>query len=123
MNVRGALVVCLGLVTGWTASAQKSITGESFAGPLVSAKAPSTGVWFLHRRSDTAITFGSGEVGNTFVAEVALFRIAATATPKEFEALVKKKIASDGRDPNHPNRYELLEQSVKYLGRARMRRG
>jgi hypothetical protein len=89
--------------------------GELFTGPLFSVKAPSTGKWFLQRRSDTAITFAGGEIGDTFIAEVAMFRLAPAATPEEFVALVKKNTAPDvDVDPNHPDRYERLEQSVKY---------
>ena len=79
----------------------------------MSVKAPSTGKWMLQRRSDTAITFAGGEIGNTFVAEVLMFRLAPAATPEAFVALVKEAAARDG-DPKYPDRYEQLEQSVKY---------
>ena len=109
-------VVWVGLVTACTASAQNTVaTGELFNGPYMSVKAPATGKWYLKRRSDAAITFGGGVIGNTFVAEVSMFRLAPAATPKEFEALIKKN--SDPEvdvDPSHPDRYELLERSVKY---------
>jgi hypothetical protein len=86
-----------------------------FAGPLISVRAPTTGKWLLTRRSDTAITFGGGEIGKTFIAEVAMFRLAPAATPEEFEALVRKNTAPNvDIDPKYPDRYELLEQSVNY---------
>ena len=109
-------VVWLGLVTACTASAQKPVAnGELFEGSLISVRAPITGRWLLTQRSDTGITFGSGEMGNTFVAEVVTFQLAPAATPEKFEALIRKNAASNvDFDPNDPDRYELLEQSVKY---------
>ena len=108
------VLVWLGLATACTASAQNTVgPGELFAGPLIAVKAPSTGKWFLQRRSDTAITFAGGEIGNTLVAEVSMFRLAPAATPEEFESLIKEGAARDG-DPKHPDRYERLEQAVKY---------
>jgi hypothetical protein len=114
MKIHRAAVVWLGLVTACTVSAQNTVThGELFTGPYMSVKAPSTGKWMLQRRSDTAITFGGGEIGNTFLAEVSMFRLAPAATPAEFEALIKKGAARDV-DPNYPDRYERLEESVAY---------
>lgn len=114
LNSLVALTVWLGLVTACTTPAQTVANGELFDGPLMSVRAPLTGKWFLARRSDAAITFGSGEAGNTFVAEVTTFRLAAAATPKEFEALVRTSAAPDlGFDPSFPDRYEVLEESVK----------
>jgi hypothetical protein len=114
LNSLVALAVWLGLVTACTAPAQTVTNGELFDGPLISVRAPLTGKWSLTRRSDAAITFGSSEAGNTFVAEVTTFRLAAAATPKEFEALVRTSGAPDlGFDPSFPDRYEVLEESVK----------
>jgi hypothetical protein len=114
MKIQASAVLWLGLAAACTVSAQKTVvTGELIAGPFISVKAPSTGKWYLRRRSDTAITFAGGEIGNTFIAEVTMFRLAPTATPAAFEALIKDGAALD-RDPNYPDRYERLEQSVKY---------
>jgi hypothetical protein len=79
----------------------------------MSVRAPSTGKWMLQRRSDTAITFAGGEIGNTFLAEVSMSRLAPTPTAEAFEALIKKAAAQDV-DPKHPDRYERLEEFVAY---------
>jgi hypothetical protein len=114
MKIHGMAIVWLGLLTACTASAQNTAgSGARFDGPYFSAQAPSTGKWHLQRRSNTAIIFAGGEIGNTFVAEVTMFRLGPAATPAEFEALVKKGAARDV-DPKYPDRYESLEQSVKY---------
>ena len=120
MKLQRAAVVWLGLVAACTASAQNpAANGELFAGRYVSVKAPSAGTWHLRGRSDTTITFAGGEIGNTFVAEVLMFRLAPAATPEEFEALIRKNTDPEiDVDPNHPDRYELLERSVKSLHRA-----
>lgn len=116
MKAHGAAIVWLGLVTACTASAQNTVgNGQLFAGQYFAAKAPGTGTWHLQRRSETAITFAGGEVGNTFIAEVSMFRLRPLASPEEFEAFVKEGAARDV-DPKYPDRYEPLEQSVKYSG-------
>jgi hypothetical protein len=117
MKIQSTAIVWLGLVTACTASAQNTVAnGEVFVGRYVSAKAPGAGKWRVQQSAST-ITFAGGEVGNTFVAEVTMFRLAPTATPEEFEALIKKRTDPDvDVDPDHPDRYQLLERSIKYSG-------
>jgi hypothetical protein len=116
MKIKCATLVWLGLIAGCTVSARNPVAnGEQFAGRYFSAKAPATGTWHLQRRSEGAITFAGGEVGNTFVAEVSMFRLAPAATPDEFEALIKRSSDPDvDVDPNHPDRYQLVERTIKY---------
>jgi hypothetical protein len=116
MKIYGVAVVWLGLVTACTASAQNAVgNAESFAGQYFSAKAPSTGKWYLRGRTDSRITFAGGQVGNTFIAEVTMFRLAPAATPEDFEALIRNSSDPDvDVDPDHPDRYQMLERSIKY---------
>jgi hypothetical protein len=116
MKIKGAAVVWLGLIAGCTVSAQNPVANsEPFAGPYFSTKAPSTGKWYLRGRTDSRITFAGGEVGNTFIAEVTMSRLAPAATPEAFEALIKRSTDPDvDVDPDHPDRYQLLERSIKY---------
>jgi hypothetical protein len=105
--------VSIGLVAGCAAPAHDSVAGQQFTTPYMSVKAPETGAWFVQAKSDTEVTFGSGEVGDTLVATVRLFRFGSAATPEEYEELVRDGAAKN-IDPAYPDRYRLLEESVKY---------
>ena len=111
---RLAPLAVLMLVVGCRHSQSDAVvSGELFTGPYISVKAPDSDDWKLNGRTDTAITFVKGKVGDTFVAGVLMSRQRLTDTPAEFEALVRDGAARD-TDPNYPDRYELLEQSVAY---------
>jgi hypothetical protein len=116
MRLRATICIVLSitLVAGCRGSKHDSVTpGELFVSPYMSVKAPGSGEWQVQNRSDTSITFTSGEIGSTFVASVTLFRLGPAATPEEYEKLVRDGAAKDV-DSKYPDRYELLEQSIKY---------
>jgi len=108
----------IGLIAGCGAPEQASVAGELFTTPYMSVKAPESGEWRVQSKSATEIAFASGEVGNTLVASVILFRFGPAATPAEYEKLIRDGATKDV-DPEYPDRYELLEQSVKYTGERR----
>lgn len=69
--------------------------------------------WQLQSKTDAEITLATGEVGNSFIASVMMFRLPPAATPAAFESLIIEGAARD-RDPHHSDRYELLDQYVAY---------
>jgi hypothetical protein len=110
--------ICIGLsitlISGCGTSTQGTVApGESFVTPYMSVRAPGSGEWQVQSRSDTGIVFAGGEAGSTFVASVMLFRLGPATTPEEYEDAVRDGAAKD-LDPKYPDRYELLEQSIKY---------
>jgi hypothetical protein len=109
--------ICIGLsialIAGCGSTQETVAPGESFVTSYMSVRAPGSGEWQVQSRSDTGITFTSGEVGSTLLASVMLFRLGPATTPEEYEKLVRDGAAKDV-DPKNPDRYELLEQSIKY---------
>ena len=103
------------MFTACTASAHTVASGELFAGPYMSVKAPGMGKWFLKTGPTPQSHLLAARSATPFIAEVGMFRLAPTATPEDFEALIKRSSDPDvDVDPNHPDRYELQERSIRY---------
>lgn len=115
MKMKGLfLTLFAGAATsGFTAHAEEVASGERITTPYMSLSVPAGAEWQVQRRSDTAIALARGEADNSFAVAALLFRMGPADSPEEYEALIKQAVAKDG-DPGNPDRYRLLEQSVKY---------
>lgn len=107
------LLLSLTLFAGPGSAAPETRPAEPFSTPYMTASSPAGENWWMQSDSDTAVAFFRGSANNSFVANVALFRMGPASSPEEYEALIKESIARD-LDPNTPARYELLEQSIQY---------
>jgi hypothetical protein len=115
MKTKGLLFMLLACAatSGLTAHAEEVPSGERITTPYVSLSVPAGAGWQVRRRSDTAIALARGEPDNSFAVAALLFRMGPADSPEEYEALIKRAAAEDG-DPANPDRYRLLEQSIKY---------
>lgn len=86
--------------------------GQLFAGSYINIAAPSSDGWYLAQSSPSGMGFAKhGQAANeTFAAQVAMFNLAPTNTPEEFEALIKTSVEKD----TDPNRFNVQQISFKY---------
>ena len=98
-----------------TAQPHKSVpvsAGQKFEGGYINITAPSSDGWQLNQSSGSGMTFAKGEpnANESFGAQVLMFNLTPTNTPKEFEALVKKSAEKD----TDPSRFNIQQSSFTY---------
>ncbi|MHB1214071.1 MAG: hypothetical protein ACYCY9_03695 [Thiobacillus sp.] len=97
-----------------TAQPQKFVSvspSQKFEGGYINITAPNSDGWQLVQ-SPTGMSFGkAGPASNeSFGAQVLGFKLAATNTPQEFEALIIKSAEKDA----DPSRFDVQQMSFKY---------
>jgi hypothetical protein len=83
-----------------------------FAGSYINVKAPDSVGWLLSESSYTGITFGKPgpSKGETFVAYVKGINLQPTASPSEFEEVIRAGFRND----TSPERFDLQRESSRY---------
>lgn len=108
--------VCVALVTllPMACGAQEPVPPDKYVTPYLSVTPPTAGGgWRQVSQSKTDVTYGRGDKNGSFVAMVKLFRMPPAASPAEYEKLIRDLTAKDV-DPQRPDRYGMLEQTVEY---------
>ncbi|MGN7830007.1 hypothetical protein ACTJI2_00110 [Pseudoxanthomonas sp. 22568] len=113
LTALATLLLSSTLVADVSSTAPEAPPTGLFSTPYMTVSSPAGGNWRMQSESDFEVRFSRGEAINSFVAAVALFRMGPANSPEEYEELIRRSSASD-TDPQMPDRYELLEQSIKY---------
>ena len=103
------------VLNGCAAPSRQAVSvspGQLFAGSYINVTAPLSDGWYLAQSSPSGMAFTKhGQAANeTFAAQVAMFNLAPTKTPEEFEELIRNAVQND----TDPNRFNVQQVSFKY---------
>lgn len=111
----GLFALTVLVLNGCAAPSRQAVSvspGQLFAGSYINVTAPASDGWYLAQSSPSGMAFAKhGQaVNETFAAQVAMFNLAPTKTPEEFEVLIKNAVQKD----TDPNRFNVQQVSFKY---------